>query len=438
MDTILSDGTGSIFRSIVGIFFLIGFSYLLSSNRKAISWRLVFSGLALQVALAFAVLHIPFIQYLFEFVGRIFILILDFTKAGSLFVFGDIANSDKFGFVFAFQVLPAIVFFSALTNILFYFGIVQAVVYGFAWAFSKVLKLSGAESLSVVSTIFLGQSEAPLLVKPYLAGMSKSEILMIMTAGMAMMSGSILAFYIGLLGGTDPVQKLVFAKHLLAASVMAAPGAVVVAKILSPQSENINQEIFMPKNKVGSNFLEAIFNGTMDGIKLTASVAAMLLVFVALLTMLNYILGKVGQWSHLDGWIASITDGRFHTLSLQLILGYAMAPVIWLLGVAKHDIVLVGQLLGEKIILTELIGYKSLNELKAAGAFFEQKSIIVATYVLCGFANFASIGIQIGGLGTLAPNQKGVVSKYGVLAMIGGTIAALLSGGIISTLLCFK
>jgi len=297
------------------------------------------------------------------------------------------------------------------------------------------MKLSGAESLSVAGNIFLGQTESPLMIKAYLPKMNNSEMLLVMMGGMATLAGGVLAVYISFLGGDDPVQRLLFAKHLLTASVMAAPGAVVVSKILVPQTEEINSDVKIPREEVGKNVLDAVSNGTTQGLKLAVNVAAMLLVFIAFIAMFNFIALKFRNLIEINDWIAEVTNGRYHELSLQLILGYVFAPLMWLLGVNSQDITLVGRLLGEKIIMTEFIGYISLSDLKSAGAFADPKSIIMATYMLCGFANFASIGIQIGGIGSLAPNKRVLLSKYGMRALLGGTIASLLSATIIGTLL---
>ncbi len=425
----------SFLRCILGVLVIIFIAYLLSTDRKAISWKLVFWGILAQIVLAMGVLYFPPLKFVFEFIGRLFILVLDFTKEGSRFIFGDLADSQKIGFFFAFQVLPTIIFFSALTSLLFYWGIIQKIVFGFAWLLSRLLKLSGAESLVVVANVFLGQSEAPLLVKPYLSKMTPSEIFMIMTAGMATLSGGVLAVYIGFLGGDDPVQRILFAKHLLSASIMAAPGAVVLAKIIFPQSEKVDVNVFVPTQVVGANTLEAVSNGTVDGLKLAANIAAMLIVFISFMAMFNYVIGWIGEWTHINNWVFYVTHGKYNQLSLQLLLGYALAPLMWLIGVNVHDIDLIGRLLGEKIVLTEMIGYKSLAELKATGAFFDQQSIVIATYILCGFANFASIGIQLGGLGVLAPNQRVTISKFGFVAMVAATLASLLSATIVNLLM---
>ena len=425
----------SFLRGILGITVLILITWLFSSNRKAISWKVVLTGLIIQILLAVSILYIPIVRLAFEYTGKIFVKILDFTNEGSAFLFGSLLDTSRFGSIFAFQILPTIIFFSALTSLLFYWGIIQIIVYGLAWVMTKALKLSGAESLSVAGNIFLGQTESPLMIKEYIPFMNKSEILLVMIGGMATLAGGVLAAYIGFLGGSDPAQRLIFAKHLLAASVMAAPGAVVVSKILVPQTEEISSNINITKEKVGINVLDAISNGTIQGLKLAANVAAMLLVFLAFIAFINYILIKLGQWTDLNAVIDHITQHRYHELSLQFILGYLLAPFMWLIGVAKQDIALVGQLLGEKIIMTEFVGYISLAKMKADAVFQDPKSVIMATYMLCGFANFASIGIQIGGIGSLAPNKRSLLARYGMKALLGGTVASLLSATIIGMIL---
>ncbi len=425
----------TILRGLLGMAVLLALGYLLSHNRKNIPWRTVFVGLAIQVILAIGVLYVPFVRISFEFLGQIFVKILDFTKAGSEFLLGGLMNSSTYGFIFLFQVLPTIIFFSALTSLLFYWGIIQKVVWALAWVFTKALRISGAEALSVAGNIFLGQTESPLMIKAYLSKMGNSEILLVMTGGMATLAGGVLAAYIALLGGDDPQLRLEFAKHLLAASVMAAPAAIVFAKMIVPPDREINQQIEVSREKIGSNVLDAITNGTSEGVKLAVNVAAMLLTFIAFIAMFNFVVGKIGQWTHLNETIAAATNGRYQHLSLQFLLGYTFAPLMWLIGITPQDIVLVGRLLGEKLILTEFIGYISLAELKAAGAFASPKSIIMATYLLCGFANVASIGIQIGGIGALAPNQRVLLSRYGVPALIAGTLTSLMSATIIGMIM---
>ena len=425
----------TLLRGLLGMAVLITIGFLFSTNKKNIPWKTVAIGLLIQIVLAVGVLYVPVVRSMFEFFGQIFVKILDFTKAGSEFLLGDLMNAETYGFIFMFQVLPTIIFFSALTSLLFYWGIIQKVVYALAWVFTKALKISGAEALSVAGNIFLGQTESPLLIKAYLDKMSKSEILLVMTGGMATLAGGVLAAYIALLGGDDPRLRLEFAKHLLAASIMAAPAAIVFSKMLVPPTEEINKQIEVTRDKIGSNVLDAITNGTSQGVKLAVNVAAMLLAFIAFIAMFNFIIGKIGQWTTLNEIIANNTNGKYDGLSLQFILGYTFAPLMWLIGICPEDLVVVGRLLGEKLILTEFIGYISLAELKASGIFAEQKSIIMATYILCGFANFSSIGIQIGGIGALAPSRRVLLSKYGVPALVAGTLASLMSATIIGMIM---
>ena len=422
----------SIWKGVLGMISLLFIAFLFSSNRRAINWKTVGIGLAFQLFIAIGVLKVSFVQNGFEAVGKVFVSILEFTRAGSKFLFeGLVVDMDTFGFIFAFQVLPTIIFFSALTSLLFYFGVIQKVVKAFGWLLSKLLKISGAESLSVAGNIFLGQTEAPLLIKEYLEKMTKSEILLVMIGGMATVAGAVLAAYIGFLGGNDPVLRLLFAKHLLAASVMAAPGAIVISKILYPQTEVINADVEVSSEKIGSNILDAIAIGTTEGLKLAVNVGAMLLVFVAFIAMFNGILGWLGSFTSINSWVAA--NSSYDQLSLEAILGTVFAPLMWLIGVAKEDMMMMGQLLGIKLVASEFVGYIQLADLKNvanATHLTYEKSIIMATYMLCGFANFASIGIQIGGIGSLAPGQRKTLSKFGMKALIGGSIASLISATI--------
>ncbi len=411
---------------------LLALAYAFSSNRKAIRWKTVGIGLAFQLLIAIGVLKVRVIQRAFEAVGKIFVSILDFTRAGSQFLFeGLVADMNTFGYIFAFQVLPTIIFFSALTSLLYYLGVIQKVVKGLAWLLSKSLEISGAESLSVAGNIFLGQTEAPLLIKAYLEKMNRSEILLVMIGGMATVAGAVLAAYIGFLGGDDPEMRLQFAKHLLAASVMAAPGAIVVSKMLYPQTHQINTDVSVSSEKIGSNILDAISNGTTEGLKLAVNVGAMLLVFVAFIAMINGILGWFGDFTHINSWMEANTP--YPKLTLESILGTVFAPLMWLIGVAKNDMMMMGQLLGIKLAASEFVGYIQLAELKDVSNELHlnnAKSVIMATYMLCGFANFASIGIQIGGIGSLAPGQRTTLSEFGMKALIGGSIASLMSATI--------
>ena len=432
----------SLWRGVLGMFVLLIISFLFSANRRAVDWRKVGIGLSIQLIIAIGVLKVNFIQTIFNFIGSIFIEILEYTKAGSEFLFaGMISDMDKFGYIFAFQVLPTIIFFSALTSLLFYLGVIQWLVKILAKILSRFLGISGMESLSVAGNIFLGQTEAPLLIKAYLEKMNKSEMLLVMVGGMATVAGAVLAAYIGFLGGGDKALELVFAKHLLAASVMAAPGAIVISKILYPQTQKVNTDVTVSQDKIGSNILDAIANGTTEGLKLAVNVGAMLLVFVAVIAMLNGVLGFFGGFDGIEnlGWkITSLNEiiannTLYEGLSIEFILGYAFAPLMWLVGVASEDMTLMGQLLGIKLAASEFIGYIQLAELKNVANTIHlthNKSVIMATYMLCGFANFASIGIQIGGIGSLAPGQRKVLSEFGMKALIGGTIASLMSATI--------
>ncbi len=419
-------------RGVLGMVTLIVIAVLFSSNRKAINWKTVGIGLAFQLIIAVCVLKVPFVESIFDFIGSIFVSILEFTLAGSDFLFqGLVSDTSTFGYIFAFQVLPTIIFFSALTSVMYYFGVIQKVVKAFGWLLSKLLGISGAESLSVAGNIFLGQTEAPLLIKAYLEKMNKSEILLVMIGGMATVAGAVLAAYIGFLGGEDEALRLIFAKHLLAASVMAAPGAIVISKILYPQTEEVNTDVSVSNDKIGANVLDAIANGTTEGLRLAVNVGAMLLVFVAFIAMANGLLGWIGEITTLNGWIA--THSAYPQLSLEAILGTIFAPLMWLIGVASEDTTMMGQLLGIKLAASEFVGYIQLAELKDTTNVVHlnyEKSIIMATYMLCGFANFASIGIQIGGIGSLAPGQRTQLSRFGLKALIGGSIASLISATI--------
>ncbi len=427
----------SVFRGLIGIAVIISIAFLFSEKKSKISWKVVGIGLLFQLILAFLILNplgISFLEYFrlgFQLLGKVFVAILDFSTAGADFLFGSFLDTEKHGFLFAFQVLPTIIFFSALTSLLFYLGVIQKIVYYFALIMTKLLNLSGAESLSVAGNIFLGQTESPLMIKAYLAKMSRSELLLVMTGGMATLAGGVLAAYIAFLGGDDPNERLIFAKHLLAASFMAAPGAVIISKILIPQTQEIDSNVEVSKEKIGSNVLDAISNGTVEGLKLAVNVASMLLVFIAFLAMGNFILLKIGSVTGLNSFIYDFSNGQFSVLSLQVILGYIFAPLMWLLGVCSEDITIVGRLIGEKLIMTEFIGYISLGDLKSSGSFAEEKSITMATYMLCGFANFASIGIQIGGIGSLVPSKRKLLSELGMKALLAGTLASLLSATIV-------
>ena len=427
----------SIGRGILGMAFLIAVCFALSSNRRQINWRLVLTGLALQLVFAILVLKVDFVAAIFDWISTKVVEFLNIAEQGALFVFGKLVDpSASMGYIFAFKVLPTIVFFSAFTSLLYYLGILQIIVKGLAWVMSKTMRLSGAESLAAAANIFIGQTEAPLVVKPYLDTMTKSEILCLMVGGMATIAGGVLAAFIAFLGGDSIAEQAIFAKHLLTASIMSAPAAIIVAKILYPETEKVNRSLDISKEKVGSNILDAISRGTTDGLKLAVNVGAMLLVFTALMGVLNWILGTlIGNPTGLNEGIASLTNGRYTDLSMEFLLGNIFAPVAWIIGVPAEDITIVGQLLGEKTILNEFYAYGTLSTLKASGAIANYRSIAITTYALCGFANFASIGIQIGGIGVLAPSQRDTLAKFGIKALIGGTVAALLTATIAGMLI---
>lgn len=426
----------SFFRGILGLFVLVSILLALSSNRKLISWKLILSALILQFVFAFSILKIPIIAGFFETISKVFVVILNFTKQGSGFVFGNLLETSSFGFIFAFQILPTIIFFSALTSLLFYLGVLQKVVYALSWLLSKFLSISGAENLSATANIFLGQTEAPLLIKPYIEKMTKSEILCVMIGGMASSAGGVLAAYVGFLGEGNPEQQLFFAKHLLAASVMAAPASIAVSKLIIPQDEIVNNTVSVSTEKIGSNIIEAISIGTEDGLRLAFNVGAMLIVFIALIAMVNYILfDLIGEATGLNSYIQTSTGNQYQGLSLQFLLGYLFSPLIWLIGIAKADMVSVGQLLGEKIVLNEFVAYMSFGKMKADNIFSDPKSIIMVTYILSGFANFASIGIQVGGIGSLAPAKKPIIAQLGLKALIGGMICSLMTATIVGMII---
>ena len=432
MELILSQGVSieSISRGVIGIVFLLLVCYVFSTNRKAINWKTIGLSLVIQIVIAVGVLKVNWIANLFEFFGSFFLKILDFTNAGTSMILGEFVNIEKTGYVFAFQALPVIIFFSALTSIAYYFGIIQKIVKFLAWILTKLFGVSGSESLSLSGNIFLGQTEAPLLIKGYLEKMNRSELFLVMVGGMATVAGSVLGAYIGFLGGDDPVARLSFAKSLLAASVMAAPGAIVISKIIYPQTKEVNVNINITKTEIGSNFLSAISKGTTEGVRMAVNVGAMLLVFIALIALVNGMLSYIGSLG-INLWISENTP--YSNLSVEFILGIIFSPIMWLLGVANTDILLMGQLLGVKLASSEFVAYAQLADLKNIENIISlnyEKSVVMATYMLCGFANFASIGIQIGGIGVIAPKIKPILVELGFRAMLAGTIVSLLSATI--------
>lgn len=417
----------TILRSLLGLIFLIGFCSLLSLHRQKIRWKEIAYALGLQVAFALLVLKVPGVVDVFEVISSVFVKVLDYTHQGSHFLFGTIVDTDKMGFIFAFQVLPTIVFFSGLTAILYYYGVLQKIVYGCAWVMSKGIKLSGAESLSTAANIFLGQTEAPLLIKPYLPQMTQSEIFCVMVGGMANIAGGVLAAYVGFLGGDDPIQRQTFATHLLCASIMSAPATILVSKILVPETNftALDHQLKLAKSDGGHNALDALCLGTSEGVQLAINVGAMLLVFTAMMAMVNSLIGGLGHWL--------VDPGTEWTL--QKALGGLFSPIAWLIGVNEKDISLVGQLLGEKTILNEFYAYGTLARFRSSQLFSDPRSLIIATYALCGFANIASIGIQVGGISQMAPNQRKNLSQLGWRALVGGTVCTLMTATIVGALI---
>ena len=426
----------SLFRGLIGMLVLIILAYLLSNNRKQISWKLVSIGLIAQISIAIGVIKISVIKSFFGIISSFFVKILEYTNAGTAMLLGEFASIDKYGFIFVFQALPIIIFFSALTSVLFYLGIIQKIVQFLAWSLKKLLGISGPESLTVAGNIFLGQTEAPLLIKAYLEKMNRSELFLVMLGGMATVAGSVMGAYIGFLGGDDPIERLAFAKNLLAASVMAAPGAVVVAKIMYPQTEKIIENITIPTDKIGNNFIGTLSMGTAEGVRMAVNVGAMLLVYISLIAMINGVFFGIGDGLGLNKWV--IENTPYENFSIELILGYLFAPLMWLIGVETMDVAIMGQLLGLKLVASEFVGYIELASLKDINNtlhFGYQKSILMASYLLCGFANFASIGIQVGGISVIAPMQRKNLSELGLKAMIGGTIVSLMSATIAGAIL---
>ena len=438
MELIPHDGISliSITRGFLGISTILVIAYLLSNNKKNIDWKTIGIGVLSQLIIAIGVIKVDAVAIFFEKIGEVFLAIVVFTNEGTKVLFGELADSEKYGAIFAFQILPVIIFFSALTSVLYYYGIIQKVVKGMAWLLAKLLNISGQESLAVVGNIFLGQTEAPLLVKGYLNKMNRSEYFLLMTGGMATVAGSVLAAYIGFLGGDDPVQRIEVAKNLIIASVMAAPGAIVISKLMCPQDEKINKDFKVNEDITGDNLLTAITNGTRDGIKMAVNVGAMLLVFLALIALINGVLFQGADLLGINEWIKNNTV--YESLSLELMLGYIFAPLMWLIGIAKEDMTLMGQLLGVKIVASEFVAYIELASVKDLTSVIHltyEKSVIMATIMLCGFANFASIGIQVAGIGILAPKKYKLLTELGFKAMIAGTLVSLLSATMVGMIL---
>ncbi len=427
-------------RGFLGILILLFIAYLLSSYRKKVDWKLVATGIALQIVIALLVLKVPLVRNAFDAIGSGFVKFLGFAAFGAQFLFGDLArNSDavensrhNLGFLFAFQALPTVIFFSSVTTGLYYLGILQKVVYGFAWIMTKTMRLSGAESLSAAGNIFLGQTEAPLLVRPFINRMTQSELHCLMTGGMATIAGSVMGAYITFLGGTDPVQLAKFATYLLCASIMNAPAAIVMSKIFLPETEpeKIDKSLRVNKESIGVNVIDAFATGAADGLKLALNIGAMLLAFIAIIYAMNWILvDGIGNWTGLNAMIIESTNGAFNGFSLQYIFGQVFRVLAFAMGVSWSEALQVGSLLGQKMVINEFVAYLSLADMKTAGLLSE-KSIVISTYAICGFANFSSIAIQIGGIGGMAPDRQSDLSRLGIKALFAASLATMMSGTI--------
>ena len=422
-------------RGTIGMAFLIFVCYLFSNNRKAIDWKVVMYALVVMVAFYLGVTKVNFINAFFNFLSHAFVKMIEVEIESTRLIFSNLVEvrPDSWGFIFAVRVLPTIIFFSVLSSILYYTGILQKVVFVFAWLLSK-LKISGAESVSTSANIFMGQTEAPLMIKPYLDKMNRSEILCVMIGGMANTAGSVLGAYVSLMGASNPGGQEYFALHLLTQSILSAPAAIICAKILFPQTGDIITEVKVPKQKLGDNFLDAISLGTTDGLKLAVNVGAMLIAFTALIFVFNFMLQKIGDWTSLNPVIARYTP--YEHLSFQMVLGYIFSPVAWIIGIDEREMLKAGSLLGEKTILNEFNAFFSFSNMQKnpATRMTDEKSILITTYALSGFANFASIGIQIGGISQLAPGQRRNLTELGLRALLGGTIACLMCGCIAGAL----
>ena len=411
---------------IFGLAVLISVAYAFSGHKKSIDWKQIAAGVGLQIVFAIVVILVPGGREFFNAISQVFVKTIDFAMSGAQFVFGDLANSTNFGFIFAFQVLPTIIFFASLMAVLYHLGVMQKIVQGMAWVMLKIMRISGSESLSVAANVFVGQTEAPLVVRPYLAKMTQSELFTMMVGGMATIAGAVLAAYIAMLGGADEAQRLFYARHLLAASVMAAPATIVIAKLLQPETEEslTRGTVHLEVEKTATNVIEAAANGAADGVKLSLNVGGMLLAFVALITMINFPLGWVGQVTGIEGLIGE-------TLTLSIILGYILSPLAWIIGIPWDEAVLVGGLIGEKIVINEFVAYLHLGEIKDT---LSTQSVLISTYALCGFANFSSIAIQLGGIGGLAPNRRPDIARLGLRAVLGGTLATMMTATIAGVL----
>lgn len=426
------DALGHVAFGLFGLVCLIALAWLFSNNKRAVDWRLVIIGVVLQIAFAALVLLVPGGREVFDWLGHGFVKVLNFVNEGSNFIFGSLMDTSKMGFIFAFQVLPTIIFFSALMGVLYHLGVMQAIVRGMAWAITKVMRVSGAETTSVCASVFIGQTEAPLTVRPYISRMTESELITMMIGGMAHIAGGVLAAYVGMLGGSDPEQQAFYAKHLLAASIMAAPATLVVAKILIPETQQplTRGTVKMEVEKTTSNVIDAAAAGAGDGLRLALNIGAMLLAFIALIALINAPLTWLGEITGLAAAIGKPTD-------LSTIFGFVLAPVAWIIGTPWADATTVGSLIGQKVVINEFVAYTELAKIvngEVAGIALTDQGRLIATYALCGFANFSSIAIQIGGIGGLAPDRRTDLARFGLRAVLGGSIATFMTATIAGVL----
>jgi concentrative nucleoside transporter, CNT family len=429
-------------RALGGLIFIVGIAYLFSTNRKAVDWKLVFAGILMQIVFGLLIAKVGFVQSAFEYVSAKFITFLSFAQKGAEFLYGDLSKNSagnpdvkhNLGFLFAFQTLPSVIFFSAVTAGLYHLGVLQKIVYGFAWVMTRTMRMSGAESLSVAGDVFMGQTEAPLLVKPFIPGMTKSELHCLMTGGMATIAGSVFGAYVSFLGGGDPAEQTKFATYLLTASIMSAPAAVVLAKVFLPETEPIDKSLNMTKDQIGVNLIDSLATGAADGLKLALNIGAMLLAFIAVIYAVNWVLVDfVGHYTGLNEFVVSSTNGAFTGFSLQYILGQVFRVFAFFIGVDWNETLYVGSLLGQKMVINEFVAYYDLGTMKASGLLSE-KSVLISTYALCGFANFSSIAIQIGGTGGMAPSRQQDISRLGIRAMIAATLATMMTATIAGAL----
>lgn len=427
-------------RALIGLAVIVAAAWLLSGNRRAVDWRLVLVGITIQLVFGLIIGKVEFAQKAFVFLSEKFVTFLSFAAKGAEFLYGDLSknsvgNSEvkhNLGFLFAFQALPTVIFFSAITAGLYYLGVLQKIVYGFAWLMARTMRLSGAESLSAAANIFMGQTEAPLLVKPFIKNMTKSELNCLMVGGMATIAGSVLGAYVSFLGGGDPAQQAMFATYLLSASIMNAPAAIVLAKLFMPETEpdKIDRSLVVNKDQIGVNLVDAMASGAADGLKLALNIGAMLLAFIAIIYALNWVLVDfIGALTGLNEFVTTSTNGVYTGFSLQYILGQVFRVFAFCMGVDWNESLYVGSLLGQKMVINEFVAYLDLANLKASGVLSE-KSIRISTYALCGFANFSSIAIQIGGIGGMAPQRQGDLSKLGLKAMIAASLATMMTATI--------